>query len=106
MLERVPSNAMLAGGVDDMDLLPVLNEAAVLDNVDLRFRVDKIYTNTGPMLLALNPFKWLPLYGDAVCLCWGGGHQPKNPPRRTLGGVCLFEHTPPRMSGRGLTRSL
>jgi len=37
-----------------------------LDNVDLRFRVDKIYTNTGTILIAMNPFKWLPLYGTEV----------------------------------------
>jgi myosin heavy subunit len=37
-----------------------------LENVDVRFRVDKIYTNTGPILIAMNPFKWLPLYGDDV----------------------------------------
>ena len=29
-------------------------------------RLDQIYTRTGPILIAMNPFKRLPLYGDNV----------------------------------------
>ena len=30
------------------------------------FRLDNIYTRTGPILIAMNPFCALPLYGDNV----------------------------------------
>jgi myosin heavy subunit len=44
----------------------MLNEAEILSNIQLRFRMDNIYTRTGPILIAMNPFKWLPLYGEDV----------------------------------------
>lgn len=34
---------------------------------DTRFKRDVIYTYTGPILLALNPFQRLPLYTKEVC---------------------------------------
>ena len=40
-----------------MDNLSTLHEAAILDNIQHRFRMDLIYTNTGPILIAMNPFK-------------------------------------------------
>ena len=53
-------------GIENMDDLHPLNEASILANVTHRFRLDKIYTRTGPILIALNPFKWLPIYGPEV----------------------------------------
>jgi myosin V len=44
-----------------------LHEAAILHSLELRFDVDQIYTFTGPILIAVNPFKRIPgLYEDAV----------------------------------------
>ena len=41
-----------------------LDEANLLDNLVKRFRSDNIYTYTGTVLLALNPYKAVPgLYG-------------------------------------------
>ena len=49
----------------DLGQLPLLHEPAVLHALELRFRGDCVYTLTGPMLLAVNPFKPLPkLYGS------------------------------------------
>mmetsp|Transcript_8801 Transcript_8801/g.30122 ORF Transcript_8801/g.30122 Transcript_8801/m.30122 type:complete len:889 (+) Transcript_8801:192-2858(+) len=64
VLQRVPLTSN--NGVDNMDNLSTLHEAAILDNIQHRFRMDLIYTNTGPILIAMNPFKWLPIYGDDV----------------------------------------
>lgn len=50
------------GGVDDLILLTHLHEPAILDVVALRYANDCIYTFTGPILLAVNPFQRLPLY--------------------------------------------
>lgn len=49
-------------------------QASILENVSTRFLLDKIYTNTGPILIAMNPFKWLPLYGDDVKMMYR--HRP------------------------------
>lgn len=47
-----------------MTRLPYLHEPAVLDNLRARYGVDDIYTYTGSILIAVNPFAPLPhLYG-------------------------------------------
>lgn len=40
-----------------------LNEPSVLENSKLRFANNEIYTYTGKILVALNPFGALPIYG-------------------------------------------
>lgn len=35
-------------------------------NIKKRFMKDLIYTSTGPILIALNPYKWLDLYNDEI----------------------------------------
>ena len=53
-------------GYDDMDNLPYLHEASVLNNLKHRFQMNLIYTSTGPILIAMRPLKWLDIYGDRV----------------------------------------
>jgi Myosin head (motor domain) len=51
----------------DLIALTHLHEPAVCLALQSRYERDVIYTNTGPVLLALNPFAVIPgLYGDAV----------------------------------------
>jgi len=50
------------GGVDDLVQLTHLHEPAILDVLQQRFSNDVIYTATGPILLAVNPFQRLQLY--------------------------------------------
>ncbi|CAE8673040.1 unnamed protein product, partial [Polarella glacialis] len=45
---------------DDLTEVPELHEAAVLQAVDDRFAQGRIYTLTGPVLLAVNPFRTMP----------------------------------------------
>lgn len=54
--------------VDDLITLPHLHEAAILHNLAARHADDIIYTMTGPILLAVNPFKRLgkEVYGPDV----------------------------------------
>ncbi|KAL2089836.1 hypothetical protein ACEWY4_014524 [Coilia grayii] len=47
---------------DDLCNLPVLNEDTILENLRNRFRKKKIYTYAGSILIAINPFKFLPIY--------------------------------------------
>ncbi|XP_048844324.1 unconventional myosin-IXb-like isoform X2 [Brienomyrus brachyistius] len=48
--------------VDDLCDLPVLSETTILATLRMRFRQQKIYTYAGSMLVAVNPFKFLPIY--------------------------------------------
>jgi hypothetical protein len=54
----------VAKGIEDLVSLTHLHEPAVLHAVSLRFAHNIIYTYTGPILLAVNPFKSLPLYSE------------------------------------------
>ncbi|KAD3338354.1 hypothetical protein E3N88_33875 [Mikania micrantha] len=53
------------GGVDDMTKLSYLHEPGVLHNLSVRYQRDKIYTYTGNILIAVNPFQSLPHLYDA-----------------------------------------
>ncbi|EPS66547.1 hypothetical protein M569_08229, partial [Genlisea aurea] len=51
-------------GVDDMTKLSYLHEPGVLHNLKCRYDINEIYTYTGSILIAVNPFQRLPhLYG-------------------------------------------
>lgn len=52
------------GKDDDIITLPHLHEPAILHAIGERFDRGEIYTWTGPVLIALNPFQRLPLYTD------------------------------------------
>uniref|UniRef100_A0A8C9V903 Myosin IXA n=1 Tax=Scleropages formosus TaxID=113540 RepID=A0A8C9V903_SCLFO len=47
---------------DDLCNLPDLNEKTLLENLRARFKQEKIYTYVGSILVAVNPFKFLPIY--------------------------------------------
>ncbi|KAG8389237.1 hypothetical protein BUALT_Bualt02G0208000 [Buddleja alternifolia] len=49
-----------AGGVDDMTKLSYLHEPGVLQNLASRYQLNEIYTYTGSILIAINPFQRLP----------------------------------------------
>ncbi|KAL8215013.1 hypothetical protein R6Q57_004462 [Mikania cordata] len=53
------------GGMDDMTKLSYLHEPGVLHNLSVRYQRDKIYTYTGNILIAVNPFQSLPHLYDA-----------------------------------------
>ncbi|KAK4482322.1 hypothetical protein RD792_009475 [Penstemon davidsonii] len=53
------------GGVDDMTKLSYLHEPGVLQNLSRRYQLNEIYTYTGSILIAINPFQRLPHLYDA-----------------------------------------
>ncbi|GLJ33257.1 hypothetical protein SUGI_0669180 [Cryptomeria japonica] len=59
----LPANPDILEGVDDLIQLSYLNEPSVLHNLQYRYAQDMIYTKAGPVLVAINPFKDVCLYG-------------------------------------------
>ncbi|GMI96527.1 hypothetical protein HRI_003322000 [Hibiscus trionum] len=54
-------------GVDDMTKLAYLHEPGVLQNLKCRYDLNEIYTYTGNILIAVNPFRRLPhLYSNEM----------------------------------------
>ncbi|EMS55825.1 Myosin-J heavy chain [Triticum urartu] len=51
---------VLSDGIDDMTRLSYLHEPGVLDNLAVRYAKNIIYTYTGNILIAINPFQRLP----------------------------------------------
>uniref|UniRef100_A0AAY5F5U9 Myosin IXb n=1 Tax=Electrophorus electricus TaxID=8005 RepID=A0AAY5F5U9_ELEEL len=47
---------------NDLCNLPVLNEKTILDTLCCRFHKNQIYTYASNILIAINPFKFLPIY--------------------------------------------
>ncbi|GLU03760.1 hypothetical protein SLE2022_209430 [Rubroshorea leprosula] len=52
-------------GVDDMTKLAYLHELGVLENLRSRYDINEIYTYTGNLLIAVNPFRKLPHLYDS-----------------------------------------
>ncbi|MGH0143615.1 UNVERIFIED_CONTAM: hypothetical protein FKN15_003689 [Acipenser sinensis] len=60
-------------GENDLTALSYLHEPAVLHNLKVRFVESKIiYTYCGIILVAINPYKQLPIYGDAIIHAYSG----------------------------------
>eukprot|EP00276_Gloeochaete_wittrockiana_P007859 CAMPEP_0184663180 /NCGR_PEP_ID=MMETSP0308-20130426/46982_1 /TAXON_ID=38269 /ORGANISM="Gloeochaete witrockiana, Strain SAG 46.84" /LENGTH=1243 /DNA_ID=CAMNT_0027105741 /DNA_START=223 /DNA_END=3954 /DNA_ORIENTATION=+ len=62
-------------GYASMKDMPYLHEPGLLFNLEARFSRDIIYTYSGPALIALNPFKWLPIYSTDVIQKYKGKQQ-------------------------------
>lgn len=62
----LPVNPDILEGVDDLGQLSYLNEPSILHNIQKRYAQDKIYTKAGPVLVVVNPFKDISLYGNEI----------------------------------------
>nr|GEW23383.1 myosin-6-like [Tanacetum cinerariifolium] len=62
-------------GVDDMTKLAYLHEPGVLDNLRSRYDINEIYTYTGSILIAVNPFTRLPHLYDSHMMAQYKGAQ-------------------------------
>jgi hypothetical protein len=59
----VPRNPAHLEGRDDLVKLQFLDEPNIMHNLEIRYEAEKIYTSTGPILIAINPWKELSIYG-------------------------------------------
>lgn len=50
-------------GVPDFVLMDTLTEDAMMDNIRVRFRADRIYTYIGNVVVSMNPYKKIDIYG-------------------------------------------
>uniref|UniRef100_A0AAY5EE05 Methyl-CpG binding domain protein 3b n=1 Tax=Electrophorus electricus TaxID=8005 RepID=A0AAY5EE05_ELEEL len=66
-------NPDILEGENDLTALSFLHEAAVLHNLRVRFLdYSSIYTYCGIVLVALNPYEQLPIYGEEVMDAYSG----------------------------------
>ncbi|XP_077460372.1 unconventional myosin-XV [Stigmatopora argus] len=69
-----------ADGMEDLTQLPELNETTVLMNLKKRYDQDLIYTYIGSILVSVNPYKMLNIYGTDMVLLYEGHGLSDNPP--------------------------
>ncbi|XP_073928477.1 myosin-15 [Castor canadensis] len=66
--------------IEDMAMLIHLNEASVLHNLKKRYEHWMIYTYSGVFCVAINPYKWLPVYQKEVVAAYKGKRRSEAPP--------------------------
>ncbi|PLW56556.1 hypothetical protein PCANC_01513 [Puccinia coronata f. sp. avenae] len=67
-------------GVSDMTLLSTISNDAINDNLKKRFENSEIYTYIGHVLISVNPFRMLPIYGPDVLNSYKGKNRLEMPP--------------------------
>ncbi|KAI8847709.1 P-loop containing nucleoside triphosphate hydrolase protein [Chytridium lagenaria] len=65
-------NPPILEGIDDLANLSYLHEPAVLHNIRLRYQQEQIYTYSGIVLIAMNPFARLALYSQEIMREYSG----------------------------------
>ncbi|XP_050019390.1 myosin-15 [Alexandromys fortis] len=66
--------------VEDLSMLPHLNEASVLHTLRRRYDQWMIYTYSGVFCVAINPYKWLPVYQKEVMAAYQRKRRSEAPP--------------------------
>ena len=66
--------------VEDLATLENLNEGIIVDQLNKRFNLGQIYTYIGDILIAVNPFKSLDLYGEQHSIMYRNRSKSENPP--------------------------
>lgn len=70
------SSVIEGANVADLTSLTYLHEPAILFSLKERYGQNTIYTYTGPILLAVNPFKAVDLYTDKLLKAYKVGTRP------------------------------
>ncbi|KAI9603701.1 hypothetical protein KEM48_000466 [Puccinia striiformis f. sp. tritici PST-130] len=67
-------------GVSDMTLLSTISNDSINDNLKKRFENSEIYTYIGHVLISVNPFRMLPIYGPDTLNSYKGKNRLEMPP--------------------------
>ena len=87
-------NPPILEGIDDLANLSYLHEPAVLHNVRLRYAQQLIYTYSGIVLIAMNPFQKMSLYTPDVMREYSGKRRGELEPhlvRSDCFSTCSYE---------------
>ena len=98
-------------GCSELSSLKSATDKALLDNTEERYKAGNIYTRSGRLLLAVNPYKKLPLYTDETLQAYKSSLAPQArgaPHRESLwrealtlcAGVVTGGAAAPRLRGR------
>ncbi|KAL0143517.1 P-loop containing nucleoside triphosphate hydrolase protein [Mucor lusitanicus] len=75
-----PMNPPKFDMVDDMAELTYLNEPSVIHNLTLRYKANHVYTYSGLFLVAVNPYRNLPIYTENYIQSYKGKRRGEMPP--------------------------
>ncbi|KAL0273864.1 UNVERIFIED_CONTAM: hypothetical protein PYX00_006447 [Menopon gallinae] len=87
-----PMHPSCVKDVDDMILLGDLQEFSILRNLELRYMKNLIYTYTGNVLIAVNPYQSLPIYGPEVVKLYRGKKLGELPPHLFAVGDVSYDN--------------
>ncbi|KAI8996997.1 P-loop containing nucleoside triphosphate hydrolase protein, partial [Pilobolus umbonatus] len=76
----MPMNPPKFDMVDDMADLTHLNEPSVIHNLSVRYKNNHIYTYSGLFLVAVNPYRSLPIYSETYIQNYKGKRRGELPP--------------------------
>ncbi|KAJ7056630.1 P-loop containing nucleoside triphosphate hydrolase protein [Mycena amicta] len=94
-------NPPLLEGADDLATLSILNEPSILHAVESRYAQRKIYTYSGIVLLAVNPFQTVPLYTPEIVKNYIGRRRGELEPH--LFAIAEDAFTAMSLDGKGQT---
>ena len=89
-------------GADDLTNLSYLHEAAVLHSVKLRYLNETIYTYSGLVLIAMNPFKRMNIYTPEIMRQYAGRPRTELEPHL----FAIAEEAYRRMANDGKNQSI
>ncbi|XP_028611419.1 myosin-15 [Grammomys surdaster] len=77
--------------IEDLSMLLYLNEASVLHTLRRRYDHWMIYTYSGLFCVAINPYKWLPVYQKEVMAAYKRKRRSEAPPHIFAVANCAFQ---------------